>query len=157
MYHLASLLNFDGLNSNVAKFTNSVEIRWGYYNHKIWDWNPHRIRMFFKPDFSELVRMPDESVLNWTNGLFRGEGWVYAANLEDSIIAHKASILSSMNSITSRTYLTSSQLEILRTYLNEAVYYNGEYYKLSLNITGEEDEFSSRLCQYSCSETRLLS
>ena len=138
--NLASLLNFDGLNSNVAKFTNSVELRWGYYNHKLFDWNPHRIRMFFKPDFSELVRMPDESVLNWTNGLFRGEGWVYAANLEDSIIAHKTSILSSMNSITSRIYLTSSQLEILRTYLNEAVYYNGEYYKLSLNITGDEDD-----------------
>ena len=137
---LAALLNFDGINSNVAKFTNSIEFRWGYYNHKLFEWNPHRFRSIFAADLSTLKTYSDESVLSWAKGLWRGEGWVFGSNLQDEIIAQKSSILASMDTITGRTYLTDKQLEILRGYLNQVVYYNGEYYQLSLNITSSGED-----------------
>ena len=45
-----------------------------------------------------------------------------------------------MSTITGRIYLTSNQLEILKGFLNQIVFYNGEYYQLSLNITAQQDD-----------------
>ena len=137
---LAALLNFDGVNSYVAKFTNSIEFRWGYYAHYLWNINPHRIRSIFSADLSTLKTSSNESVLSWAKGLWRNRGEVFSENLNDEIISQRSSILASMDTITGRTYLTDKQLEILRGYLNQIVYYNGEYYQLSLNITSSGED-----------------
>lgn len=136
---LASLLNFDGGNNNEARFTNSVELRWGYT--ETFDYyKPHRYRQIFASDFSALQSYSNENVLNWQHPLWNGRGEVFSSNLTPSIIAHKNSILASMSTITNRTYLTSNQLAILRNYLNKTILYNNKYYKLSLNIAGEESD-----------------
>ena len=137
--NLASLLNFDGLNSNIAKFTNTIEFRWGYTEAYGW-YRPHRYRSIFTADLSTLKTYSDETVLSWNKPLWNGTGWVFGANLQDEIISQKASILATMNTVTGRVYLTSNQLEILRNYLNKPVFYNGNYYELSLNIVGNEDD-----------------
>ena len=138
---LASLLNFDSSNTNEARFTNSVQFRYFWNSGQTFSvdqWNRDK----YKPDFSAKISLAHEPApFNTETVLFQAS---YGINFQnyfvDAVIAHKASILASMSSITSRVYLTSNQLEILRTFLNTPIYYNGEYYTLSLSITGAQDE-----------------
>ena len=135
---LAALLNFDGLNTNVAKFTTKVEFRYG---SKMTEFPTglFRERCYMSGDLTYLSEQTND-VWSWAHVLVEGRS--SALDLFDKAIgpaieAEKANILPNMSTITSRTYLTDAQLTILRNYVDQIVYYNGSYYRLSLNIVGE--------------------
>ena len=139
---LAGLLNFDGLNSTEARFTNSAELRWGWkVDTPAGITIRCRARDIYKPDFSGTISKNWSVVASWQYPLWSGNaGPTFHDNVVNQVIAHRTSIYNSMSAITGRVYLTSNQLEILKGYLNRIVFYNGEYYQLSLNIQAQEDD-----------------
>lgn len=137
---LGALLNFDGQNTNVAKFTSKVEFRYGSqflappFNNKL-----YRNRIYMDGDLNYLSGEFNVA-LSWAHILVEGYGSsvgdFYSA-IGPTIEAEKTNILPNMSTITGRTYLSTSQLTKLRNYIDQVVYYNGNYYRLTLNITGE--------------------
>ena len=137
--NLATLLNFDGQNTNVAKFTSKVEFRYG---NRVSFARLVRSRVYFDGDLNYTSKQANE-VFSWAHPLVSAlypsiESFFDAFG--PSIEAEKANILPNMSSITSRVYLTTSQLNILRNYENQIVYYNSNYYRLSLSITGSSED-----------------
>ena len=134
---LGALLNFDGQNTNVAKFTNKVEFRFGVKQRFSGQLN--RERHYFSGEL-DFISHSTNLAFSWAHPL-----WVYEPNqgdrflnaFDDAIVANKTNILPNMSAITGRTYLSTSQLTKLRNYIDQVIYYNGNYYRLSLNITGE--------------------
>lgn len=147
---LSALINYNDSSNNPAYFAKQVEIRYGSSSNDpvpyLW-----KNRLFFKSDFSSLISREDEMVLSWAKTLYKYKTSVLNNNryevvhnadnaIVNGIISNKATIVSSMDSIFGRTYLTDEQLSKLQKYLGKIVRYNSKYYKLQLNVSGTNEE-----------------
>ena len=135
---LGALLNFDGQNTNVAKFTSQVEFRYGS-RFTEFPTGLFRERCFLDGDLNYLREQTNDA-FSWDHVLIEGRSTALDAFddvIGPTIEAEKANILPNMSVITGRTYLSISQLDKLRNYVDQIIYYNGNYYRLSLNVTGE--------------------
>lgn len=147
---LADLVNYNNSANNPAYFAKKVEIRYGASSNDaipfVW-----RNRLFFNSDFSSLISKEDSQVSSWTKTLYKYKTSVLNNNrfeifqnadnaIVNGIISNKATIVSSMDSIFGRTYLTEDQLSKLQKYLGKTVKYNSKYYKLQLNVSGTNEE-----------------
>ena len=135
---LGALLNFDGQNTNVTKFTSKVEFRYGSRMTEF-PTGLFRERCYMDGDLNYLSEQTND-VFSWSHVLVEGPSSaldIFDGDIGPAIEAEKANILPNMSAITGRTYLSTSQLTKLRNYINKIIYYNGNYYRLTLNITGE--------------------
>ena len=145
---LAALLNLDGTHTNEAKITSQVEFRFGtrdWENDERLTYFIQKRQLFYTGDF-EKKSAYRQIVASWNKTLFddnfesAGDADIFCDRLENKINADKASFLAAMPSITGRTYLTESSLEVLRSYIGKVFLYNGLYYIFNLDIgpSGED-------------------
>lgn len=133
---LASILNFDGINTNPAFFTQRVEFRYGSYYSADYLSRGLREKIFMSPDFSsgtyEVVNDSFWQKRLWSLWLSLPQ---YSSHyLRDAIINNKAAILAQLPSIFGRPYLTAEQYNILQTYADKIIKYNGIFYKLGFSV-----------------------
>lgn len=140
---LSSLLNFGG-NNNPAYFTKEIEFRFGY-NALLpnYGWNPiQRARVFMNPDLTSGTTSTND-VLSWAKPLWTE---VVSGNptsaLKDALIYYKNNILGQLSTVFNHPYLTEAQYNKLTAYQNNnaIIFYNGNYYKMSFNVAGDETE-----------------
>lgn len=145
--NLASLLNFDGLNTNEAKITK--EIRFSYHSGSSFPdssfISSHHINNpSFYPDLSDIID-------NWYGYTFTEHNYLYIMKkyltdptdyevlmrecFNSAIIGNKNPILSALPTILNRVYVTDSQFEILKGFSNDVIFYNGDYYKIQIATT----------------------
>ena len=141
---LAALLNLDGTHTNEAKITSKVEIRFGTRELMV---NPsvgiyyyiYKNQLFYDGDFNKKS-LEGSAVASWHKSLFddnvesAGDAGNFTRYLYNKINTDKASFKAAMPSITSRTYLTESSLEVLRSYIGKVFLYNGLYYIFNLDV-----------------------
>lgn len=139
---LASILNF-GENSNPSYFTRQIEFRFG-------------TKTIFTAIGNPLLRK-NSVIMNST--LTSGEWYTvfaYAWNkpiwtnvpqpnqaaeeVKNALIAYKAQVLNQLPTILNRKYFNENQYNILSSYENKIVLYNGTYYKITVNVANSAEQ-----------------
>lgn len=129
---LAALINFDGTNTNQALFTKQIEFRFGISFSSI---RLKKVQMFYNGDL-DLSQIAQTDALSWAHVLWTETATTgmsrFINALANKFYSQKSSIMAQMDTITSRTYMSSSQLEKLKKYSNDIISYNGNYYKMRI-------------------------
>lgn len=139
---LASILNF-GENSNPSYFTKEIEFRFGYSVPKIGiDLSPRfrRARVTTNSTISTSSYKYDYA-LSWNKPIWKLVTNGSPANeVSQAILYYSSSILSQMPTILNRKYFTEDQYNILSSYENKVVLYNGTYYKIAINVVNSAEQ-----------------
>ena len=141
---LSSILNIGSDRTIPSFFTKKVELRFGNS-----DSSPipflERFRIFFKGDFSATLDWEFAAVASWAKTLFKArnvlpDNRLFPIHFNGYFINNASALVANVATLTGRKYFTDDQLQTLLTYNGKIITYNGNYYKLQINVQSDKED-----------------